>query len=100
MDININISVVFGWALLDRCVIVDDVLGNHGSDSLIATVAEVRPWMHQPCAFSPILFQNHKVCWYIKFQVATAAAIISFDLNKDTLVVLICRSSHFICGIS
>jgi hypothetical protein len=42
MNININVSVVLGWASLDWCVAVDNVLGEHASNSLPSAIAPMQ----------------------------------------------------------
>ena len=49
MDIDINESIILGWASLDRGIVVDDVLGYHAGDSLMAAVEPMGSSIHDSC---------------------------------------------------
>jgi len=49
MDIDINEGIILGWASLDRGIVVDDVLGYHAGDSLMAAVEPMGSSIHDSC---------------------------------------------------
>ena len=49
MDININISIIFGWASLNWCIIVNNIFGKHACNSFVEAVAPVSTSLHNTC---------------------------------------------------
>jgi hypothetical protein len=46
MDVNINISVILGWASLNWSIIVNNIFGKHACNSLIEAIAPVSTSLH------------------------------------------------------
>ena len=47
MNIDIDVSIVLGWAFLNWGVVVDDVLGEEADNSLVAAIAPVSTGCHE-----------------------------------------------------
>jgi hypothetical protein len=100
MNIDINVSVILSWASLDWSVIVDDVLGEHASNSLVEAIAPLGTWGHHTSGFTTFLFENSKVGWDIKLDIETAALVRDFNHGQNSLLVRISGSCHLVLGIS
>lgn len=99
MNIYINISIIFGWASLNWCIIVNNILGKHTSDSLVAAVAPVGTSLHDTGWGSAVLLKHYKVCWNIKLNIKAAASIGSFNHNNNALLVWMSFTWHLVSCI-
>jgi hypothetical protein len=79
MDIDINIGIILGWASLNWSIVVDNVLGEHASHSLVEAIAPMSTWRHDTSRLTTNLFEDCEVRWYIKLDVKAAALVRSFD---------------------
>ena len=75
MNININEGVILGWAPLNGCIIVDDVLGDHASDSLVAAVEPMSSSIHDSGRLATLLLKDCKIGWDIELDVTAAASV-------------------------
>lgn len=89
MNVDVDVGIVLGRASMDWRVVVDNVLGDHARDSLVARVAEVSTWVHHTLRGATVLLEHYKVCRHVKLEITAAAGVVSPDHHDDALIVLI-----------
>jgi len=73
MNININVSIIFSWALLYWCIVVNNILGKKTDYSFAHAIAPMSTWSHQRLLGSTFFLKNDVISWYIEFDIETAA---------------------------
>lgn len=58
IEVNTNVGIILGWAVMDWSIIVDYGLSEHACDPLSAAIAPLSTWLHNACASSTALFQS------------------------------------------
>lgn len=94
MNINIDISVILGWASVDWSIVVNNVFCYHTGDSTVTGVAPLGSWVHDAFGCTPIFLQNDEVGWDIKLKITAAASVTLLDHANDALVVGVSGTSH------
>jgi hypothetical protein len=96
MNVNINKSIILGWASLNWSIIVDNVLGDHASDSLVTAVEPMGSCLHYTCGLTTLFLKDCEVGWDIKFDVTATATIRSLDHSNNSLLVTVSLSLHLV----
>lgn len=102
MNVDIDVSIVLSWALLNWSIVVDDVLGEEADDSSVAAVAPMGTSLHEWLRCTTVLFENGEVSWNIHLDITAAALVIGPNHGHNALVVtvwILVVSIHFVSSL-
>jgi len=99
MDINIDIGIIFGWASLNWCIIINNIFGKHACNSLVEAIAPVGSSLHYSSRLSTTFLKNNEVGWNIKFYIEAAALVRSTHHNNNALLIRVSLTLHLVSRI-
>jgi hypothetical protein len=86
MNVDVNEGVILGWASLDWSIIVDNVLGDHTGNPLVAAVEPVGASGHDSGGLSTFFLEHGEVGWDIELDITAAASIAPLDHGEHALI--------------
>lgn len=87
VQINTDVSVVLGGAVVDGRIVVNDSLCQHASDARCAAIAPLGAWGHDTSGLAAALLECGETGGDVELEVATAAAVATLHHDDDRLLI-------------